>query len=483
MLSRLSKELGSSVRKDLQFILSEFSQGYPWLLKKLCAHVKAQCEAGVLQSEIATSLLNVEELFQDDLKELSAAEEDTLRRLSKAAPVGVQELSEDFDAEVVQSLVNRRLLVRVGHKYDIYWDIFRDYLNTGRLPVQENYILRVQIGSVLKATRLLSEHNVAVEVDEFRKQAGISSEKSFYNIVRDMRLLGLAKIRTGKIELQVSLPRDSAAFSDSLGAILRDRLRRNRFIWRISERLESGDSPSLAALASLLSGWCPYISATSETWHTYARILADWMDFTGLATFRTTDGILDRFARGPIDRSRYNRSGKHRRQTATPLIQYGPIERSAVLLYDSRRVGMVQDWSTFKPTTRTKALSCLEQLGFVRRSGGVVDLLPAGQDFAANSSDRVRLFREAALKIESFRVFVDILDRYQNTGATLQAIAREIRGELRSDWKDGTAETIVKIMLDWARHADLAPGMFRVSSRERAKEKERSRRSQQPTLL
>ena len=40
LLDRLGQELHSTLRRDLRFFLSEFSQGYPWLLKKLCAHVK-----------------------------------------------------------------------------------------------------------------------------------------------------------------------------------------------------------------------------------------------------------------------------------------------------------------------------------------------------------------------------------------------------------------------------------------------------------
>jgi hypothetical protein len=39
MFQRLSTEIKAKLREDLKFFLSEFSQGYPWLLKKLCAHV------------------------------------------------------------------------------------------------------------------------------------------------------------------------------------------------------------------------------------------------------------------------------------------------------------------------------------------------------------------------------------------------------------------------------------------------------------
>ena len=71
LLDHLGEELRAPLRKDLRFFLSEFSQGYPWLLKKLCAHVKAQREAGVRQLHIADSLLNVQELFEEDLRGLT----------------------------------------------------------------------------------------------------------------------------------------------------------------------------------------------------------------------------------------------------------------------------------------------------------------------------------------------------------------------------------------------------------------------------
>lgn len=137
LLDKLRKEIGMRLRRDLRAQLSEFSQGYPWLLKKLCAHIKSQLDRGFTQADITSSQLNIEELFQEDLTGLSAEEEDTLRKIAKAAPIRVLELGDEFIPDVIQSLVNRRLVVRIGNKYDIYWDIFRDYLNTGHLPVPE----------------------------------------------------------------------------------------------------------------------------------------------------------------------------------------------------------------------------------------------------------------------------------------------------------------------------------------------------------
>ena len=84
----------------------------------------------------------------------------------------MSELNDQFTPEVLQGLVHRRLVVRVGHKYDIYWDIFRDYMNTGKVPVQENYILRVQISTIFKAAKVLANEGGTLPVSEFSKRGG-----------------------------------------------------------------------------------------------------------------------------------------------------------------------------------------------------------------------------------------------------------------------------------------------------------------------
>jgi len=253
LLDRLSQEIQSPLRKDLKFFLSEFSQGYPWLLKKLCAHVKAQIESGTPQADIANSLLNVEELFLVDLRGLTTEEQDALHRIARLAPISIQELGEEFEPEIIQSLVNRRLLVRIGSKYDVYWDIFRDYLNTGRVPVQENYILRMQVGSVVRATKLLSEAGGLLLDSEFRKRINLS-QKTLYNILRDMRLLGVVKVDKNYITLMINLPIETEAFEEDLSKHLRERLKRNRLIWSILKKLEEKDKRK--NLANICKQFC-----------------------------------------------------------------------------------------------------------------------------------------------------------------------------------------------------------------------------------
>jgi hypothetical protein len=458
LLKRLSQELGAPLRKDLQFFLIEFSQGYPWLLKRLCAHVKVQRQMGVLQQNIADALLNVKQLFQEDLRGLSTEEEDTLRRIAKIAPVTISEFGEEYPPEIVQALVNRRLIVRVANKYDIYWDIFRDFLNTGRLPIQDNYILHLQMGSVIRAARILYDANGVVSRTKFQEEAHLS-EKYFYNLARDLKLLGIATTDSSEIRLKLELKSAAIDFDEAIRPHIRERLLRNRIVLRIMKGLEAEDSLTTNQIAELLKTSCPYISATDKTWRHYARIFANWVDFTDLAILHGKGNVLTKYVPGREVRERRNVRGKTVRGLIFPNIQYVPIERVAEILVESLKTGRV-DWSQFTPSTQQKALSALQQLGFIVVTPKSITLQPKVLEFVRNPDRRAGVFGQAALRLKSFKTFIETLETWSDQRCDMRSLGAAIRKNLEVDWSESTTTVCVKIMLNWARHSNLAPERF-----------------------
>jgi len=446
------------LRKDLQFFLIEFSQGYPWLLKRLCAHVKIQRDNGVLQQDIADGLLNVEQLFQEDLKGLSTEEEDTLRRVAKIAPISISELGEGYRPDIVQTLVNRRLMVRVANKYDIYWDIFRDYLNTGRLPIQDNYILHMQVGTVLRAARILYDAKAVVSRTQFQQEAGLS-EKYLYNVARDIKLLGIATTDSVGISLRLDLNSEPMDLDDAIRPHVRERLLRNRVVQRIAKGLEADGDLTTDQLAELLKSSCPYISATDKTWKHYARIFANWLDFADLAILHGQSGVLTQYVPGREIRERHTTRGNTVRGLVFPNIQCGPIEKVAEALVQASRSGRV-NLSQFKRTTKQKALSALRQLGFIEVASGSIRLQPLIFSFVANPDRRPTIFGQAALQLKSFKSFIEVLEKSPVERSNLAFLGAEIRTRLGVGWSNSTALVCVKIMLNWARYANLAPGVF-----------------------
>lgn len=454
LLKKLAEEMGAPLRKDLTFFLSEFSQGYPWLLKKLCAHVRAQRREGQTQADIANGLLNVEQLFQEDMKSLSSEEEDVLRRIAKVAPVGVPELGERFKPDVIQSLVNQRFLVRIGSKYDIYWDIFRDYLNTGRLPIQENYVMRQQVRTIIEATRVLAERGGSLPVNDFQDRARLKGN-SYYNVVRDMKLVGIAIIAEGRIQLAPDLPADPRLFGNALREHLQSRLPRNRIVRGLLQTLDAKQSMSVQDTAELLTRMCPYISASLDTWLSYARIVADWVDAADLASF---DGRqLARYDPGTRLPDRRVLFARRRPSYILPSMYYEQIESIILRVDEAVRTRTRVDWSGLSRTAVSNAFRVLEDLGFIQRRAKSVFVTPLLAEFARKPELRPSIFAASAMKIKTFSAFVLVLHEQPNPNKTYRELAADLRERTHSHWKTSTIEGATKVMLNWARHTGLAP--------------------------
>ena len=121
----------------------------------------------------------------------------------------------------------------------------------------------------------------------------------------------------------------------------------------------------------------------------------------------------------------------------------------------------------------SKGFGVLEDLKFLERSkkGYRVSTL-LDEKFLGNEEVRRKLFAEAILKVDSFCKFLEILVEHSLEGASLSQLGTELRSKIGADWKDGTAETNAKIMIDWARHTRLAPGVFSETRRGRRKRKQ-----------
>jgi len=469
LLDRLSEELHSKLRKDLRFLLSEFSQGYPWLLKKLCAHVKNQRESGVLQAEIARSLLNVEELFNSDLSGLSSEEEHSLKHIAKLAPVSFSDLGDDCNPNIIHSLIHRRLIVKVGAKYDIYWDIFRDFLNTGNVPIQEHYMLRAQVGSVLNAISILRKFNSELLINEFQQQAGITSENSFYNIARDMHILELAKVIDSKVCLTLKNNISEDKFDNYLREHLRERLKRNQVVKIIIDELNETNELNLGNISDILRKSFGYISANIKTWYTYARVLMSWLDIADIAILDQNNKKLLAYKSSSEIRDRKLIFISKRVKANYPRIQFQPVYEVASRITQAVSKKDYLDWSGISKSTLYKALATLEDLNLITKKAKSIVVNIELFDFVKIKEFRITFTRNAVLKMEVFKEFLQLLEQYKTVHISQKMLGSELRKRLNLNWAKSTAEVNIKIMMDWARHLELAPGKFSITYRGKFK--------------
>ncbi|WP_396599859.1 restriction endonuclease [Frigoribacterium sp. R86507] len=283
ILSRLQVQAGVSLGLDLRTRLREYSQGLPWLLKKLADHVLRELRSGSSPEQLLAEALNIQTLFDADLAELGPQSVEILRHIARYAPIPAGEVTERYAPDAVQSLVDRRLIVQVGDRLDTYWDTFRDYLNTGRVLLEDSYILRLAPNQVARMLPLVMGNGGSSSVSVLA--AGLNtSDNVIFNLSRELRLLGIAVYEP----LMVKLVSEVVSASDPEAAVLSrvaSSLRRHKAYSALVELATKHDGYVNAELfGAMLPSLFPAVSGRPSTWATYARVFLSWFDYAGLTS-------------------------------------------------------------------------------------------------------------------------------------------------------------------------------------------------------
>ncbi len=288
ILRRMAKEAQVRLLPDLRSRLRAYSQGLPWLLKKLADHVLRELKRGETQEGLLSESLNVVSLFEADLAELNPTEHTVLRHVARFAPIPAPEVTDRFGPEPVQSLVDRRLLVQVGDRLDTYWDTFRDFLNTGSVPVQESWILRQTPRSVGRLLSIVVEAGGNASVRDLVDKLD-TSDRGVFNLSRELRLLGVTAHEPNRVRLV-----DEVLSADDREAEVRRRvasaLRRHRAYSTLRNLAErSGGHVTLETYGRELPNAFPAVAVAQTAWTSYARAFLFWMEYAGLVIRHGTE--------------------------------------------------------------------------------------------------------------------------------------------------------------------------------------------------
>jgi len=193
LLNRLSGELKQPIEVWLRRLLTEHSQGYPWLLKKLCVHVFRVLQSQPKrQRELFERALDVEALFQRDLADVDTLQYACLEKIAKDSPADSFQITEQFGDAAVTALMQRRLVLRNAGKLIVYWDIFRDYVLRKQVPaIPTRY---VPVSSPVSAKRVLSRinHSTNTQLATLSRRLSLKSG-TLDNIARDLVMMGVCR--------------------------------------------------------------------------------------------------------------------------------------------------------------------------------------------------------------------------------------------------------------------------------------------------
>lgn len=210
-VNRFGSELGQPVIPQLRRLLHDHCQGFPWLLKKLCVHILEAAKDGVEQIDTLNRSMNISTLFQKDLDGLSSQEIGCIKQIAAQSPAEFFKIAQNFGDEVVSRLVDRRLVIRSGTKLTLYWDIFRDYILTDRIPyIPVTYIPQIDFSRYVRALKsLVASHKMTYK--EMSQNMNLS-DGATDNIVRDM--VNIGHVEASRKEAQIT-----AAFHTETEAI------------------------------------------------------------------------------------------------------------------------------------------------------------------------------------------------------------------------------------------------------------------------
>lgn len=349
ILGRLGKAANRKLSADLRQRLREYSQGLPWLLKKLANHILTQLQAGTSEEELLAESLNIERLFEQDLANLEATEISALKMIAREAPVAVSDIVERVSPQIVQSLVDQRLVVRVGERLDTYWDTFREFLISGKVAVEDTYILRQRpLGTSNLLKFLISRGGEATAGDVARELS--TSLNVVFNASRELRQLGVLVPKPGSLILAEQL-RNSRLTESQVQERVNKSLRRHRVFSRLLELLGESSTHEISVddLAKQMPSLFPAMEAKESTWRIYAMAFASWFDYAGLVQLRgrilcAVTSPTKIHLLGGIEKGRRRAFPQTRPSIAFELLrsQMGAI--SARPLTSSARQKAISDW-------------------------------------------------------------------------------------------------------------------------------------------
>ena len=441
LLRRLEKEIDTTLAKDLKTRLREYSQGLPWLFKKLAGHLIREIRAGASQEKLASEALNVQGLFDADLAELGPTEQEALRHIARYAPISISEVMERVTAPIVESLVNRRLIVQVGERLDTYWDIFRDYLNNGRVPVEDSYILRQSPNSVARLLREVRRDDGDSSVPDVAARLG-TSENAVFNLSRELRLLGTTTYEPNRVQLlpEIWNSQDKEA---ELRRRISSALRRHRSYSAFLSLTERLGNISISSFSKELPNVFPAVEVSGSTWTSYARVHLQWFEYSGLAESKSGISWTATPEGAPGSGSLLGTKVGRRSRGGFPHDAPRP---SMELLVEISKGGVVVEEARKRALGPLLALSAVE----VAEDGTVTLASPS-----LVVDDKIALEELLALMkaVPGVQAGLSVLE--QNPAATGLEVGRAVRSAISAQWTDSTAKGLGGHLRSWARFAGV----------------------------
>jgi len=429
-ITKFEKEIDQKISVEIRHQISEVSQGFPWLLKKLCINLFE----GIAKGEKAGSLLldlDVERLFEADINILSHPERVCLQLIAQKAPADWSEIIETSGTTVLNSLVHKRLVIKSGDRLNIYWDIFKDFLLTGRVPVVPyNYIPTSDPSSLVNICTKL-------KVNEFTDSTYIGSvaglnEKTIWNIGADLVMLGLAERDGTSFKISKKLGSND---ENSILNLLRKTLGKHSLKVALFKNY-SGKTISSSAVRETFKECIPKAKFGEKTWNTYSNRLTNYLIYSGYLLRAGNDLVVQDTGTAILDRDGLARRGKQRGSvfsvSASPFAAFTAISS-------------ISNLGSKIETIKRNELAVLKRFELVTVKNGVVF---QNSDSISKSGGAKEAIWAAAKNEESLLRCIEIVQDKPDISA--KDMAARISDEYSLNWSEGSKTRNGGILKQWS---------------------------------
>ncbi|MBS7332162.1 MAG: restriction endonuclease [Weeksellaceae bacterium] len=277
VINKFEEVIGQKIHPDLKHNIIASSQGYPWLLKKLCIHLYEKIETGVKQEELLENKLDIASLFHNDLNDLSPQEVKALKFIAQKAPVDVVDTIETCGQEVVSNLLHKRLVIKSGIRLNIYWDIFKEFILTQNVPIIAlRYLPSNDFSTIWNVAKFLS--NKSLTIQEIVEKTGFS-EGTVQNIGTDLLMFGIATRENSQYTLSSDLLLEGNTIENLLNFI-REKFKKHIITLSLKD-LPTGNNISITAIIDLMKVIYSSNTYADNTWRSYGIRLSRWLEITG----------------------------------------------------------------------------------------------------------------------------------------------------------------------------------------------------------
>lgn len=218
------------------------------------------------------------ELFKKELEELPSNELACIKKIATDSPAEFYQIEDTYGGDTLTSLFNKRLVLRSGSRLTLYWDIFRDYVLSGKVPhIPVSYIPQSDVQRYCDVLRILlkeGETTISVIGDSLGMGEGRTD-----NIVRDLVIIGNAEYkRKNGILTALQTSENEAAL------VILKFWRSHMLFHTLINSKGSGFVTSQKEIKVLLKSLYLSSKFTEKTWDVYLNRITRWLSTIGLVT-------------------------------------------------------------------------------------------------------------------------------------------------------------------------------------------------------